>query len=41
LLAQKAMASGIKRCVFDRGGHIYHGVIRQAAEGARKAGLKF
>jgi len=41
LLAQKAMAAGIKRCVFDRGGHIYHGVIRQAAEGARKAGLKF
>jgi len=40
-LAEKAVANGIQRVVFDRNGHIYHGKIRAFAEGAREGGLKF
>ncbi|HHV28242.1 50S ribosomal protein L18 [Acetivibrio mesophilus] len=41
LVAKKALASGIKSVVFDRGGYIYHGRIQELAEGAREAGLEF
>jgi large subunit ribosomal protein L18 len=41
VLAEKALKAGIKTCVFDRGGHIYHGRIKAVADGARSAGLKF
>jgi large subunit ribosomal protein L18 len=41
LLAEKAIAAGITRVVFDRGGYIYHGRIAAFAKGARDGGLEF
>ena len=40
-IAERAKKAGIERVVFDRGGYIYHGRVRQVAEGARKKGLQF
>lgn len=40
-LAEKAVSSGIKDVVFDRGGYLYHGRIKALAEGAREGGLNF
>ena len=41
LVAEKAIAAGIKDLVFDRGGYIYHGRVMELAEGAREGGLNF
>jgi large subunit ribosomal protein L18 len=41
LIAQKAIERGLKQVVFDRGGYLYHGRIKELAEGAREAGLDF
>jgi large subunit ribosomal protein L18 len=41
LIAKKALEKNIKAVVFDRGGFVYHGVIKEVAEAARAAGLDF
>ena len=41
LIAKKATEKGIKEVVFDRGGYLYHGRVKELAEAARQAGLKF
>jgi len=41
LIAKKAIEKGIENVVFDRAGYLYHGRIKELADGARKAGLKF
>lgn len=40
-IAKKALDKKIKDVVFDRGGFIYHGVVKALAEAAREAGLNF
>ncbi|MFN3481750.1 MAG: 50S ribosomal protein L18 [Rhabdaerophilum calidifontis] len=41
LVAERALAAGVKAVVFDRGQYIYHGRVKALAEGAREAGLDF
>jgi large subunit ribosomal protein L18 len=40
-VAEKALAAGITEVVFDRGGCLYHGRVKQLADAAREGGLKF
>ncbi|HEY8423653.1 MAG TPA: 50S ribosomal protein L18 [Clostridia bacterium] len=40
-IAKRALAANIQTVVFDRGGYLYTGRIKQVADGAREAGLKF
>ncbi len=41
ILAEKAVAAGIEKVVFDRSGYLYHGRVKALADGAREKGLKF
>lgn len=40
-IAERAMAGGVTKVVFDRNGFIYHGRVKAVADGAREAGLEF
>ena len=41
LVAERALAAGIKCVVFDRGDYVYTGRVAEVAAGAREAGLEF
>ncbi len=40
-VAKRALEKGITEVVFDRGGYIFHGRVKELADAAREAGLKF
>ena len=41
LVAKAAVEAGVTQVVFDRNGYLYHGRVKQLADAARAAGLKF
>ncbi len=41
LLAQRALAKGLKQVVFDRGGYQFQGRVKELADGSREGGLEF
>jgi large subunit ribosomal protein L18 len=41
LVAERALAAGVKEVVFDRGAYLYHGRVRALADAAREGGLSF
>ena len=41
LIAKRAAEKNIKTVVYDRGGYIFHGVVKAIAEAAREGGLEF
>jgi large subunit ribosomal protein L18 len=41
LVAERALAAGVKQVVFDRGAYLYHGRVKTLADAAREGGLDF
>lgn len=41
LVAERAVAAGVKQVVFDRGGYQYHGRVKALSDAAREGGLEF
>ena len=41
LIAERALAAGVTKVVYDRGGYLYHGRIQALADAAREGGLDF
>ena len=41
IVAERAVAAGVKSVAFDRSGYKYHGRVKALADAAREAGLEF
>ena len=41
LVAERAIAAGVKEVVFDRGSYLFHGRVKALADAAREGGLSF
>ena len=41
MVAERALAAGVEKVVFDRGPYLYHGRVKALADAAREGGLSF